>query len=77
MEIARDAMGLPPRRYRLDPALKEISFGAWEGLTWPEIEARDRKGVRTREEGQMELRSARRRKLRDARRAPASVARMG
>jgi len=48
MEIARDAMGLPPSRYRLDPALKEISFGAWESLTWPEIEVRDVKGVRTR-----------------------------
>jgi broad specificity phosphatase PhoE len=43
MEIARDAMGLPPSRYRLDPVLKEISFGAWEGLTWREIEARDPK----------------------------------
>ena len=50
MEIARDAMGLPPRRYALDPVLKEISFGAWEGLTWPEIAARDPKGVRTRKE---------------------------
>ena len=48
MEIARDAMGLPPSRYRLDQTLKEISFGAWEGLTWPEVEARDLKGVRTR-----------------------------
>ena len=48
MEIARDAMGLPPSRYRLDQTLKEISFGAWEGLTWPEVEARDPKGVRTR-----------------------------
>ena len=74
MEIARDAMGLPPGRYALDPVLKEISFGAWEGLTWPEIEARDPKGVRTPQRGQMELRSASRRKLRDARRAPAAVA---
>ena len=48
MEIARDAMGLPPSRYRLDPVLKEISFGAWEGLTWREIEARDPKGVSVR-----------------------------
>jgi broad specificity phosphatase PhoE len=48
MEIARDAMGLPPSRYRLDPVLKEISFGAWEGLTWREIEARDPKGVSMR-----------------------------
>ncbi len=48
MEIARAAMGLPPASYSLDAALKELSFGAWEGLAWPEIEARDPKGVRTR-----------------------------
>ncbi len=48
MEIVRDAIGLPPHRYRLDAALKEISFGVWEGLTWPEIEARDPKGVAAR-----------------------------
>lgn len=50
MEIARDAMGLPPGRYALCPVLKELSFGAWERLTWPEIVARDPKGVRTRKE---------------------------
>ena len=48
MEIVRDAMGLPPRPYRLDAALKELTFGAWEGLTWPEVEARDRKAVQER-----------------------------
>ncbi len=48
MEIARDAMGLPPDRYRLEATLKELSFGAWEGLIWPEIEARDSKGIRAR-----------------------------
>jgi len=48
MEIARAAIGLPPGRYRLDAALKEISFGVWEGLTWPEIEARDPKGIGAR-----------------------------
>ena len=48
MEIARDAIGLPPHRYRLETVLKEISFGVWEGLTWPEIEARDPKGIATR-----------------------------
>jgi broad specificity phosphatase PhoE len=48
MEIAREAMNLPPARYRLDPVLKELSFGAWEGLTWPEIEARDPKALRAR-----------------------------
>ncbi|HEY1779565.1 MAG TPA: histidine phosphatase family protein [Roseiarcus sp.] len=48
MEIARDAMGLSPIRYRLDPVLKELSFGAWEGLTWREVEGRDPKGVAVR-----------------------------
>ena len=48
MEIARDAIGLAPGRYRIDAALKELSFGAWEGLTWPEIEARDPTGLRAR-----------------------------
>jgi probable phosphoglycerate mutase len=50
MEIARDAMGLTPERYRLDPVLKELSFGVWEGLTWTEIEAKDAKGLRARRE---------------------------
>jgi broad specificity phosphatase PhoE len=49
MEIAREAMGLTPGRYRLDPLLKELKFGAWEGLTWPEIAARDPKSLRARE----------------------------
>jgi probable phosphoglycerate mutase len=41
MEIVRRAMGLSAGGYRTDDRLKEISFGAWGGLTWPEIEARD------------------------------------
>jgi broad specificity phosphatase PhoE len=52
MEIARDAMGLRPGRYRLDPVLKELSFGVWEGLTWSEIEVKDAKGLRARREDQ-------------------------
>ncbi|WP_029075783.1 histidine phosphatase family protein [Kaistia adipata] len=40
MEIARGAMGLDPSAYRLDPILKEITFGNWEGYTAPELEAR-------------------------------------
>ncbi len=50
MEIARDAMGLEPKRYHLDPVLKELSFGAWEGQTWSEIEVKDAKGLRARGE---------------------------
>ena len=48
MEIVRGAMGLAPARYRVDPRLKELTFGDWEGLTWPEAKARDSKGVAAR-----------------------------
>jgi len=49
MEIVRGAMGLDPSGYRLEPRLKEITFGRWEGYTaaelgqrWPDsIAARD------------------------------------
>lgn len=41
METVRRAMGLPADGYRTDDRLKEISFGGWAGLTWPEIKARD------------------------------------
>jgi probable phosphoglycerate mutase len=40
MELARAAMGLPPALYHCDPRLKELSFGAWEGLTWAEVDAK-------------------------------------
>lgn len=49
MDLARTAMGLAPRRYQLDPTLMELSFGDWEGLTWPEIEARDPAALAARE----------------------------
>ena len=39
MELMRSRLGLHPPAYRLDDRLKELSFGAWEGLTWPEVEA--------------------------------------
>jgi probable phosphoglycerate mutase len=41
-------MGLPPGRYRLEATLMELSFGAWEGLTWAEIRARDPAAVAAR-----------------------------
>jgi probable phosphoglycerate mutase len=43
MELARTAMGLDPAAYELSDDLKELTFGDWEGLTWPEVEARDPK----------------------------------
>lgn len=40
MEIAREAMGMPRAGYALDDRLMELTFGEWEGLTWPEVKAR-------------------------------------
>jgi broad specificity phosphatase PhoE len=40
MEILRPPLGLPPQPYETDDRLLEISYGEWEGLTLPEIEAR-------------------------------------
>jgi probable phosphoglycerate mutase len=49
MELARGAIGLDPFNYRLEPALVEITFGRWEGLTWPEVQKHDPEGARQRE----------------------------
>jgi len=48
MELARAAMGLPPGDYALCDDLKELTFGDWEGLTWPEVEARYPAGAAAR-----------------------------
>ena len=49
MELARAAMGLEPGRYQLAPMLMELTFGDWEGLTWPEVERQDAARARARE----------------------------
>jgi broad specificity phosphatase PhoE len=41
MLIMRGEMGVDPRAYRTDELLKELTFGEWEGYTWPEMQARD------------------------------------
>jgi probable phosphoglycerate mutase len=41
MAGVRTALGLAPDGYALDDRLRELSFGAWEGLTWPEVKLRD------------------------------------
>ena len=48
MAILRAAIGLPAEGYRLDPALMELSFGDWEGLTWAEIRSRCPDGAAAR-----------------------------
>jgi broad specificity phosphatase PhoE len=49
MEGLRAAIDLDPVAYRHDERLKELSFGAWEGLTWKEIRARHPKAAAARE----------------------------
>jgi broad specificity phosphatase PhoE len=41
MEILRARLGLERRGYDVDDRLLEISYGEWEGLTLPEIDARN------------------------------------
>lgn len=48
-EIAREALGLHPPFYTLEDRLKELTFGSWEGLTWPEVEQSDPSGAKARE----------------------------
>jgi broad specificity phosphatase PhoE len=49
MEVLRAALGLAPLDYEIDARLTEIAYGEWEGLTLPEIEARNT-GVLTQRE---------------------------
>ncbi|KAA2242245.1 histidine phosphatase family protein [Salinarimonas soli] len=49
MERLRAVIGLAPEAYGLDERLKEITFGSWEGLTWPEVRARDAAAASERE----------------------------
>jgi len=49
MELARGAMGLDPKDYALDDRLMELSFGRWEGQSWPEVKALDPLAAQARE----------------------------
>jgi probable phosphoglycerate mutase len=49
MELVRAALSLDPAGYHSDDRLKELTFGAWEGLTWKEVRARDPRGASGRE----------------------------
>jgi broad specificity phosphatase PhoE len=55
MEIVRASLGLDPSAYRLDGRLKEISYGAWEGLTGDELALRDPDAVAAREAAKWEF----------------------
>jgi broad specificity phosphatase PhoE len=49
MEIMRANLGMAPTGYGIAPALTEISFGEWEGLTYAEVMMRDPDIVAKRE----------------------------
>jgi probable phosphoglycerate mutase len=51
MDIIRHELDLPPSDYAREPRLREIAFGEWEGLTYPDVLKRDRTVVERREQG--------------------------
>ena len=53
-------LGLDPKAYDIDDRLMEISYGAWEGFTLEEIQAREPGRAATARTRQMGFRAARR-----------------
>jgi probable phosphoglycerate mutase len=49
MQRLRDGLRLESSAYRTDARLLEVSFGAWEGRTIPELSERDPAGILARE----------------------------
>jgi broad specificity phosphatase PhoE len=49
MTLMRQMLGLDPACVQIDPRLKELSFGDWEGETIAEIRARDPAAIAARE----------------------------
>jgi len=49
MEIVRNALGLDPKGYRIEPRLIEMSFGEWEGLDFAALQAREAVRLKERE----------------------------
>lgn len=48
MHGVRTSLGLDPAGYAVDERLAEVSFGAWEGMTWAEVKAKDPAGHKER-----------------------------
>lgn len=49
MELIRAGLGLDPARYSMDDRLKEMSFGRWEGFTYPELQDREAEALAARD----------------------------
>jgi len=50
MEIVRRHMGLPESGYALEPRLKEVHYGAWEGSLWRDLVTQDAVGMAARKQ---------------------------
>lgn len=48
MDILRRELGLPEGGYKVDERLRELTFGAWEGMTWREVEKAEGEQARLR-----------------------------
>lgn len=49
MDILRTTLGLPLGGYTIDERLRELTFGAWEGMTWREVRKAEREQAQARE----------------------------
>lgn len=49
MRILRTTLDLPVAEFKTDIRFAEISFGRWEGQTWPELRRRDFDAVKKRD----------------------------
>jgi probable phosphoglycerate mutase len=49
MELIRTGLALDPARYRMDDRLKEMSFGRWEGFTYPELQGKEAEALAARD----------------------------
>jgi len=49
MERMRATLGLDPKHYRTDARLAELSFGRWEGVAYPELQAHEHDALVRRE----------------------------
>jgi probable phosphoglycerate mutase len=49
MERVRATLGLVPAAYRTDARLAELSFGRWEGLAYPQLQATEQEVLAARE----------------------------
>lgn len=48
MDILRRELALPAGAYRVEERLRELTFGAWEGFTWKDVQKAEREQAQMR-----------------------------